>query len=60
MSAFAYHRMDAYELSARLESGEAVSFLCFSCTESSYTSGDVVSVLVSDRLVGGLSYSENK
>ncbi|SFU01701.1 hypothetical protein SAMN04489724_3320 [Algoriphagus locisalis] len=51
---------DAYEVSSRLESGEVVSFLCFTCTESSYTTGDSISILVSERKIGGIIYSENK
>lgn len=55
-----YYRADSYRVSARLESGEVVSFLCFSCTSSSYQIGDSVSFLVSERVVGGPKFSEMK
>lgn len=59
-SSATYYRADSYRVSSRLESGEVVSFLCFSCTSSSYQIGDSVSFIVSERVVGGPKFSEMK
>ncbi len=49
---------DAYDVSLSLESGEVVSFLCFSCDKSTYQIGDSDTFLVTESWVGRRSYSE--
>tara|TARA_R110002020_G_scaffold239760_3_gene452338 strand:+ start:467 stop:916 length:450 start_codon:yes stop_codon:yes gene_type:complete len=61
MSSFTHYREDAYNVSALMESGEVISFLCLSCVASSYKSGDSVDFIISKPLVGGSAkYSEVK
>ncbi|WP_192085361.1 hypothetical protein [Algoriphagus sp. Y33] len=60
MSSFTHYREDAYNVSALTESGEVISFLCFSCKASSYKSGDSVDFIISKPLVGRAKYSEAK
>ncbi|WP_339750698.1 hypothetical protein [Algoriphagus aquimarinus] len=55
-----YFRVDSYSVSARTEPGDLVTFLCFSCTSSSYKIGDSVTFLVSKRVVGRPKFSEMK
>lgn len=57
-SIFSKYREDAYEVSLSLESGDIVSFLCFSCDQSTYQVGDSDTFLVTERWVGRLRYSE--
>ncbi|OOG76464.1 hypothetical protein [Algoriphagus sp. A40] len=59
-SVFSEYREDAYEVSLSLESGEVVSFLCFSCDKSSYQIGDSDTFLVTERWVGRPRYSEKR
>jgi hypothetical protein len=47
---------DAYELSLSLESGEVVSFLCFSCDRSTYQVGDSDTFLAKESWVGRRRY----
>lgn len=49
---------DSYEVSLSLESGEVVSFLCFSCDKSSYQIGDSDTFQVTESWVGRRRYSE--
>tara|TARA_R110002124_G_scaffold286188_2_gene466294 strand:- start:737 stop:1183 length:447 start_codon:yes stop_codon:yes gene_type:complete len=60
MSSFTHYREDAYNVSALMESGEVISFLCLSCVASSYKSGDSVDFIISKPLVGSAKYSEVK
>lgn len=60
MSSFTHYREDAYNVSALMESGQIISFLCLSCEASSYKSGDSISFIVSEPLVGSAKYSEAK
>lgn len=52
------YRGDAYNVSLSLESGEVVSFLCFSCDKSTYQIGDSDTFLVTESWVGRRRYSE--
>ncbi|MEB2774317.1 hypothetical protein SYJ56_03315 [Algoriphagus sp. D3-2-R+10] len=49
-----------YQVTARLETGEIVSFICFPCSRFSYTSGDSISLLETERIIGRLTYSAGK
>src|SRR5690606_12931746 len=46
-----------YQVIVRLETGELVSFICFPCSRFSYSSGDSISLLETERLIGHLKYS---
>ena len=59
-SVFSKYREDAYQVSLSLESGEVVSFLCFSCDKSTYQIGDSDTFLVTERWVGRRRYSEKR
>lgn len=59
-SVFSDYRGDAYQVSLSLESGEVVSFLCFSCDRSTYQIGDSDTFLVTESWVGRRRYSEKR
>ncbi len=60
MSSFTHYREEAYNVIVKMESGQTISFLCFSCKASSYKSGDSVDFIISEPLVGRAKYSEAK
>jgi hypothetical protein len=59
-SPFTHYREDAYSVSVKMKSGEIISFLCFSCDAPGYQTGDSISFIVSEPLVGSAKYSELK
>lgn len=49
---------DSYQISVSLDSGEIVSFYCYSCREDSYKPGDRIGFVREDKFIGFLSYRE--
>lgn len=51
---------DSYQISVSLDSGEIVSFNCYSCREDSYKPGDRIEFVRQDKFIGFLSYREKR